>query len=276
MVKSKANIITVYVLLTIFLIIVLFPLYYAFNMSTLTLEESYSFPPRFIPGTNFFDNIKTAWNTVNLGRMLLNSTIVSFSVAFGKIILSILAAFAFTYFGDFKGKYFFFALILITQMLPVPVRIIPSYELMKTFGWVDTYYALTIPFLASTTGTLLFRQLFLTVPNSLADAAKIDGAGPIRFLISILVPLSKTNIGALFLIEFTYIWNQYLWPLIVTNSREMAVVQIGIKILLASQDQVADWNVIMAGVVIAMIPPLIVLLLFQDTLMKGFAMKEEK
>jgi sn-glycerol 3-phosphate transport system permease protein len=147
---------------------------------------------------------------------------------------------------------------------------------MRSFGWINSYYALTIPFFASATGTLLFRQLFLTVPPSLSDAARIDGAGPVRFLISVLIPLSKTNMGALFLIEFTYMWNQYLWPMIITNSNNMRVVQIGIKMLLASEAQAADWNIIMAGTIIAMLPPLLVLLIFQKTIMEGFSLKEEK
>lgn len=270
------NKIFVYIFLTFLLIMVLFPLYYTFNMSTLTLQESYSFPPRFLPGSNFFENIKKAWTTIHLGRLLFNSTVMSLIIAFAKIALSILAAFAFTYFGNFKGKYLFFSMTLLTQMLPLPIRIVPTFELMRTFNWIDTYYALTIPFFASATGTLLFRQLFLTVPSSLADAARIDGAGPMRFLWSILLPLSKTNMGALFLIEFTFAWNQYLWPLIITNSDKMKVVQIGIKMLLSSQEQAADWNVIMAGVVVAMLPPLIVLMLLQNTIMEGFSMKEEK
>ncbi|HON28919.1 MAG TPA: ABC transporter permease subunit, partial [Mesotoga infera] len=149
-------------------------------------------------------------------------------------------------------------------------------ELMKSFDWINTYYALTIPFFASATGTLLFRQLFLTVPTSLSDAARIDGAGPMRFLFNVLLPLSKTNMGALFLIEFNFIWNEYLWPLIITTTNDMRVVQIGIKMLLASEAQAAEWNIIMAGTITAMIVPLVMLLIFQKTFMSGFSLKEEK
>jgi sn-glycerol 3-phosphate transport system permease protein len=254
----------------------MFPIYYAFTMSTFNEKEAYSFPPKFIPSIHAFDNYATAWNTVNMGRLIFNSSFISITVAFAKIFLSMLAAFAFTYFGNFRGKYFFFVIILITHMLPLPIRIVPTYELMRTFGWVNSYRALTIPFFASATGTLLFRQLFMTVPPSLSDAARIDGAGPMRFLFNVLIPLSKTNVGALFLIEFTYMWNEYLWPMIVTNSNDMRVVQIGIKMLLASEAQAAEWNIIMAGAIIAMIPPLIMLLLFQRTVMEGFSLKEEK
>jgi sn-glycerol 3-phosphate transport system permease protein len=169
-----------------------------------------------------------------------------------------------------------FVMILVTHMLPLPIRIVPTFELMEQLKWVDTYQALTIPFFASATGTLLYRQVFLTVPLSLADAARIDGSGPMTFLFRILLPLSRTNTAALFMIEFIYMWNQYLWPLVVTNSDSMRVVQIGLKMLLASEAQAADWNVIMAGTIIAMIPSLVVLFLFQGAFVKGFAMREDK
>ncbi|HOJ88085.1 MAG TPA: ABC transporter permease subunit [Pseudothermotoga sp.] len=272
----KKQKIQVYTVLTILTLVVMFPIYYAFVMATLNSTESYSYPPRFIPSSHLFENMKQAWKNAGMGRLMFNSAFTATVVAVAKICFSIFAAFAFTYFGDFRGKYLFFGLILITHMLPLPVRLLPTYDMMKTFGWVNTYYALTIPFFASATGTLLFRQLFLTVPSSLADAARIDGAGPMRFLWHILVPLSKTNMGALFLIEFNYIWNEYLWPLVITTTKEMRVVQIGIKILLASEAQAADWNIIMAGTIMAMLPPLAMLLIFQKTFMEGFSMKEEK
>ncbi|HHF08849.1 MAG TPA: ABC transporter permease subunit, partial [Kosmotoga arenicorallina] len=209
---KKSKIVLTYIFLSIMLVVIIFPVYYAFTMSTFNSKEAYSFPPRFLPSTHIWENYKTAWTTVNMGRLIFNSSFISVTVALAKIGLSIMAAFAFTYFGEFKGKFFFFTTILITHMLPLPIRIVPTYDLMRSFGWINTYYALTIPFFASATGTLLFRQLFLTVPPSLSDAARIDGAGPMRFLVNVLIPLSKTNIGALFLIEFTYMWNVYLWP----------------------------------------------------------------
>ncbi len=211
-----------------------------------------------------------------MGRLIFNSAFISITVAFAKIFLFDARCLCFHLFRELQRKYFFLAIILITHMLPLPIRIVLTYELMRTFGWINSYRALTIPFFASATGTLLFRQLFMTVPPSLSDAARIDGAGPMRFLFNVLIPLSKTNVGALFLIEFTYMWNEYLWPMIVTNSNNMRVVQIGIKMLLASEAQAAEWNIIMAGAIIAMIPPLIMLLLFQRTIMEGFSLKEEK
>jgi sn-glycerol 3-phosphate transport system permease protein len=273
---SRGFILFAHVVLIVGVLIIAFPVIYAVLVSTHTFQESFAFPPKFHVGGNIVHNYAAAWDKVNMGRLLFNSTFISVVVSIGKIALSLLAAFAFTYFGEFRGKYFFFILILITHMLPLPIRIVPTYQLMQNFHWVDTYYALTIPFFASATGTLLFRQFFLTVPTDLSDAARMDGAGPMKFLWRILFPLSRTNIMALFMIEFIYSWNQYLWPLIITNSREMRVVQIGIKMLLAGEEQAAEWNVIMAGTIIAMIPPLIILFLLQNSFVKGFAMREEK
>ncbi len=161
-------------------------------------------------------------------------------------------------------------------MLPLPVRIVPTFQLMATFDWINSYYALTIPFFASTTGILLFRQFFMTVPRDLPDAARVDGASPMRYFLQILVPISKTNIAALFVIEFIFMWSQYLWPLIVTTTGEMRVIQIGIKMLLASEQIAPEWNVIMAGTVIAMVPPLIVLILFRKSFTQGIAMQSQK
>jgi sn-glycerol 3-phosphate transport system permease protein len=273
---SRGFFLFAHVVLIVGVLIIAFPVIYAVLVSTHTFQESFDFPPKFHVGGNIVHNYAAAWDKVNMGRLLFNSTFISVVVSIGKIALSLLAAFAFTYFGEFRGKYLFFILILITHMLPLPIRIVPTYQLMQNFHWVDTYYALTIPFFASATGTLLFRQFFLTVPTDLSDAARMDGAGPMKFLWRILFPLSRTNIMALFMIEFIYSWNQYLWPLIITNSKEMRVVQIGIKMLLAGEEQAAEWNVIMAGTIIAMIPPLIILFLLQNSFVKGFAMREEK
>ncbi len=274
--QSKAFSIFLHIFLSAAVLIIAFPMLYAFIVSTHSFQDVFNYPPKFSIGHNILENYKNAWQSVDMGRLLLNSTFISVAVALGKIVLSMTAAFAFTYFGEFRGKYFFFVIIFITHMLPLPIRVVPTFELMKAFGWVDSYYALTIPFFASATGTLLFRQFFLTIPTSLADASRIDGIGPIGFLTKILAPLSRTNMTALFMIEFLYMWNQYLWPLVITNSKSKRVVQIGIKMLLASEEQAAEWNVIMAGTLITMIPPLIVLLFLQKSFVKGFAMQQEK
>jgi len=252
----------------------LFPMLYAVLLATQVPEQYYQFPPRFLPGSSLLDNARYVWNDIHMDRLLLNTTIISLVVAIGKIFLSILAGFAFVYF-DFRGKGWVFVLILLTHMLPVPVRIVPTFELLDQMGWVDTYAGLTVPFLASATGTLLFRQLYQTIPPSLADAARIDGAGPMRFLWSIVMPLSRTNIAALFLVEFIYMWNQYLWPLIIANSDATRVVQIGLKQLVAT-DAAVDWHYVMAGTVISTLPPLIVLVLLQRSLLEGMSLYEEK
>jgi sn-glycerol 3-phosphate transport system permease protein len=165
---------------------------------------------------------------------------------------------------------------MITQMLPLPVRILPTYQLMADFHWINSYSALMFPFFASTTGILLFRQFFLTVPRDLPDAARMDGAGPVRYFFDILVPISRTNIAALFVIEFIFMWSQYLWPLIVTNTEEMRVVQIGLKMLIATDQISPSWNVIMAGTIVAMLPPLVVLLVFRKSFAEGIAMQTAK
>jgi len=256
-------------------LVVVFPVYYAATVSTHTFQEVFSYPPRLAPGDALWANYVAAWRKVGMGRLLLNSTGISLAVSLGKIVLSVLAAFAFTYFRDFRAKGLFFMLILITHMLPLPVRIVPTYQLMERLGWINTYAALTVPFFASATGTLLFRQFFLTIPPSLSEAARIDGAGPLRFLGQILLPLSWNNLAALFMVEFVYMWNQYLWPLIVTTSNDMRVVQIGIKMLVATDAQ-AEWNVIMAGVMMAMLPPLVVLLILQRSFVRSISLGQEK
>ena len=196
-------------------------------------------------------------------------------VAIVKTILALLAAFAYTHF-KFRGQGFLFSLCMITQMLPLPVRIIPTYQLMAAFNWINSYYALMVPFFASTTGLLLFRQFYMTVPADLPDAARVDGASPMRYFLQILVPISKTNIAALFVIEFIFMWSQYLWPLIITTTKDMRVMQIGIKMLLASEQIAPEWNVIMAATVIAMLPPLVVLLLLRKSFVEGIAMQTAK
>lgn len=252
-----------------------FPLVFAVVVSTQSFQEVFQYPPKLTPGDAFADNYVRAWTKAGLGRLLLNSTAIAVAVALGKIVLSVAAAFAFTYFKDFPGKTLCFVVILITHMLPLPIRIVPAYQLMQAFGWVDTYAALTIPFFASATGTLLFRQFYLTVPASLSDAARIDGAGPIRFLFRILLPLSWNNLAALFMVEFVYMWNEYLWPLIITNSAQMRVVQIGIKLLVTTDAQ-AEWNVVMAGVVVAMLPPLVVLVALQRQFMRSLSLGHQQ
>ena len=262
------------VLITLVLIIT-FPVIYALIVSTLTYQQAYEFPPRLIPGTELWPNVLEAWERINMGRVFFVTGVVSAGTAVVKIVLSLMAAFAYTHF-KFRGRALLFPLTMITQMLPLPVRILPTFEMMANFHWINTYSALTFPFFASTTGILLFRQFYMTVPRDLSDAARVDGAGPLRYFIQILIPLSRTNIAALFVIEFIFMWSQYLWPLIVTTTADMRMMQIGIKMLIATDQIAPAWNVIMAGTIVAMLPPLLVLMLFRKSFAEGIAMQSQK
>jgi sn-glycerol 3-phosphate transport system permease protein len=209
-----------------------------------------------------------------MGQLLINSGIVAFTVSLGKILISILSAFAIVYF-NFRGKQIAFWLIFITLMLPVPVRIISTYQVVASMGWVDTYAGLTIPLIASATATFLFRQFYLTIPDELVDAAKIDGSGPLRFLWSILLPNSGANIAALFVVMFIYGWNQYLWPLMVTSSEKMKVVVVGIVSTVPTGTQPPEWNLVMAAAMMALLPPVLVVILMQRWFVHGLIESEE-
>jgi sn-glycerol 3-phosphate transport system permease protein len=265
----------IHAILILTLIVVAFPIYYAFVMATHTHQDAYAFPPKLMPGKELFANISEAWQRVKMATLLKNSTIIAISVSFGKITFSILAAFAFTHF-KFRGSWFLFPLAMVTQMMPLPVRVIPLYRMMAQLGWLNTYWALTIPYLASTTGIILFRQFYMTVPAELADAARVDGATPMQYLRKILLPLSWTNVAALLVIEFVYMWNEYLWPNIAITASNMRVAQMGLRMLYTSERGAAEWNIIMAGTFIIMLPPLIVLILFRKQFSEGIAMQTTK
>lgn len=273
MIRSKQQTAALHAATLFAILIVSLPVILTIVISTQSPAQVYSSPPRLLP-SNHFSNYSTAWNSVSLGRMMLNSTLIAVAVTVGKIILSLLAAFAFTFF-EFKGKSFLFFIVIITLLLPIPVRIVALFGVVSSLGWIDSYAGLIFPFLASATGTFLIVQRFKTIPAELLDSAKIDGCRPMRYLLQILIPLSKNVLGALTVIEFIYIWNQYLWPLMATNSEEMRVVQIGVKMLIQAE-AMNNWGVIMAGVVITMIPPLLVFFIMQESFMKGFALSSEK
>jgi len=263
---------TIHILMFIGVFIGVVPLFYASIVSTQTLGESYQ-KGSIMPGTGTIENYELAWKRGDLGRLMINTLIVALSVSIGKIILSVTAAFALIYFR-LRGGAIIMGIIMLTHFLPLPVRIVPTYDLLVDLNWINTFQGLSVPFFASATGVLLFQQFYRTVPTDLADAARVDGAGPFRFLFNMLIPISMTNIGALFLIEFIYMWNQYLWPLIVGNIPATRQVQIGIKQLIDTTT-VVEWNVAMAGTVVVIIPPLIVLLVLQRSLMKGLTGSEE-
>jgi len=274
MIQTRFQTIRLHTLLILAVLIICLPVILAIIISTQSETQVLSYPPRLIPGSSTVDNYSKAWTTVNLGRMMFNSAVIALSVTLGKVILSLLAAFAFTHF-EFKGKQLLFFLILVTLLLPVPVRIVALFDVVRGFGWIDSYTGLIVPFWASATGTFLFIQRFKTVPVELIDASRMDGCRPMQYFFRILLPLTKSTIGALCVIEFIYIWNQYLWPLMATNSDSMRVVQIGIKMLMNAESS-NNWGVIMAGVIISMLPPLLIFFILQESFMKGFALQSEK
>ncbi len=259
----------VHVLLLACVAVIAFPLYYALIISTQTIDEVVARPPILTPSGNTVANYQDAWRRSHMGRLLWNSSVVALVSSVGKIAISILSAFAIVYF-NFRGKSVVFWMILITLMLPVEVRIMSTYEVIGNLGWLNTYWGLTIPLMASATATFLFRQFYQTVPNELAEAAQIDGAGALRFLWSFLLPLSWTNIAALFVVLFIYGWNQYLWPLMITNTEAMRVVVIGLQDLIPrTGTHVPEWNVMMAAAIMALLPPVIVILVMQRWFVKG-------
>lgn len=263
-------------------LIVAFPLYLAFVASTHTAQEIVQAPMPLLPGGHFWETYKSALfgRTAGAGslapvaRMMWVSLVTALVITFGKIAISLLSAFAVVYFR-FPFKSLCFWAIFITLMLPVEVRIGPTYKVVSDLGMLNSYAGLTIPLIASATATFLFRQFFLTVPDELIEAARMDGAGPMRFFWDILVPLSKTSIAALFVIQFIYGWNQYLWPLLATTSEDMYPVVIGIKRMIAGGDGQNEWNIVMATALLAMLPPAVVVILMQKWFVKGLVDTEK-
>ena len=264
----------VHLLLIFAVVLIGFPLYYCFVISTQSIDEVIQKPQKLLPSTHLIENYTKVWNRTHMGRLLMNSAIVALAVSLGKIAISILSAFAIVYF-NFRGKQIAFWMIFVTLMLPVPVRIISTYQVVATLGWVDTYMGLTIPLIASATATFLFRQFYLTIPDELVDAAKIDGSGPIRFLWSILLPNSGANIAALFVVMFIYGWNQYLWPLMATNSEKMKVVVVGIASTIPTGTQLPEWNLVMAAAMMAILPPVLMVLFMQRWFVHGLIESEK-
>ncbi len=274
--KKRFNFLLLHLGLIISAFLISSPVLFALIKSTQTTAQIFSYPPTFAIGPAAPENYAIAWKDYHLGRLMLNTFIIAGAVTVGKTLMSLLAALALVYF-EFPFKNLLFIFVLITLMMPIPVRVVPLYDLVRGFGWANTYWALIIPFLASATGVFLFRQHFMSIPASLVDAARVDGVGPMRFLWQILVPMSMNTIGAMAVIQFVYIWNQYLWPLIIIASNEKQMIQIGLKMLTgAGPEGMLNWGVAMAGTIITMLPPLVVFLLLQEQFMRGFALAEEK
>ncbi len=257
--------------------IVCFPIYVALIASTVTQADLISPPMPLLPGGHFLENYREALlsgMSAPVWKMLLNSMIMALGITTGKIAISIISAYAIVYFR-FPLKNVFFWLIFLTLMLPVEVRIVPTYEVIANLGLLNSYSGLILPLIASATATFLFRQLFLTIPDELVEAARMDGAGPMRFFLDILLPMSRTNIAALFVILFIYGWNQYLWPLLVTTDPGMNTIVMGIKQMLPTGDQTVEWPVIMATAMLAMLPPVAVVLFMQKLFVKGLVESEK-
>jgi sn-glycerol 3-phosphate transport system permease protein len=265
-------------------LIIGFPVYLTFVASTQTAEQIVqNVPMSLLPGDNMVESYKLALmggqttygsRLPAAGPMLWVSTVTALVIAVGKIAISLLSAFAVVYFR-FPGRTVVFWMIFVTLMLPVEVRILPTYKVVSDLGMLNTYAGLTIPLIASATATFLFRQFFLTVPDELVEAARIDGAGPLRFFKDVLLPLSSTSIAALFVIQFIYGWNQYLWPLLMTTDESMYPVVMGIKRMISGGDAATEWNSVMATAMLAMIPPALVVILMQRWFVKGLVDSEK-
>ena len=285
------------------LLMALGPIYVVFVASTLDLQQVNQVPLPLLPGSHFLDNLMTAWNRVEMGTKLLNNIIFAVGVAVGKVAISALSAYSIVYF-NYRLRLVFFWLIFITLMLPLEVRIVPTYavaadalrpwravldvtgissvihwltgvQVTLQWGLLNSYVGLVLPLIATATGTFLYRQFFLTIPDELAEAAKMDGAGPLRFFWDVLLPLSKTNMAALFTIMFLYAWNQYLWPLLVTTDPSYATAATELRRLVPTGYGIPEWHVAMAGTLIVMAPPVIVIILMQRWFVRGLISTEK-
>ncbi len=261
-------------------VVIAFPIYVTFVASSHSLEDIVTYFPK-LPGNQLIKNYSAALAVgsrdvlgATVGTMMLNSLIMALGITFGKIFVSLLAAFAVVYF-KFRFRMLFFWMIFITLMLPVEVRILPTYKVASDLKLLDTYSGLILPLIASATATFLFRQFFMTVPDELCEAVRIDGGGPIRFFFDILLPMSRTSIAALFVILFIYGWNQYLWPLLITTDESYYTLLIGIKRMLDVGDSQAEWHIIMASAMLAMIPPVLVVIFMQKQFVRGMTETEK-
>lgn len=263
-------------------IVVAFPVYVTLIASTHTTAEILQAPMPMLPGSHLVQNYREALlgtgnaqgSNAPVARMMFVSLVMALTIAIGKIAISLLSAFAVVYFR-FRFRMLCFWAIFATLMLPVEVRVGPTYHVVASLGMINTFAGLTIPLIASATATFLFRQFFLTVPEELVEAARMDGAGPMRFFKDILVPLSSTSIAALFVIQFIYGWTQYLWPLVSTTSDNMYPIVIGIRYMIAGGESLTEWNLVMATAMLAMLPPALVVILMQKWFVKGLVDTEK-
>jgi len=269
-------------LLALGVLVIVFPIYLALVGSTHSAQDMAQSPIPLWFGQDAMQNYRTillgegpgVTSQVPVARMMWVSLVTALSIAFGKIVISLLSAFAIVYFNFPFRKAVFWG-IFITLMLPVEVRIVPTYKVVADFGMINSFAGLTIPLIASATATFLFRQFFLTVPDELTEAAKMDGASPMRFFWDVLLPLSRTSIAALFVIQFIYGWNQYLWPLLMSTEERMYPIVMGIRSMTAGADSQVEWNLVMATAILAMLPPALVVVLMQKWFVKGLVDTEK-
>ncbi|MCT4703419.1 sn-glycerol-3-phosphate ABC transporter permease UgpE [Enterobacteriaceae bacterium H20N1] len=262
------------------IVVILFPLYVAFVAATLDSAAVFQTPMTLIPGGHLLENMTNIWlhgvgaNSAPFGLMLFNSFVMALGITMGKIAVSMLSAFAIVWFR-FPLRNLFFWMIFITLMLPVEVRIFPTVEVIANLKMLDSYAGLTLPLMASATATFLFRQFFMTLPDELLEAARIDGASPMRFFRDIVLPLSKTNLAALFVITFIYGWNQYLWPLLIISDVNLGTAVAGIKGMMSSGEGTTQWNQVMAAMLLTLIPPVIIVLVMQRAFVRGLVDSEK-
>ncbi|MCX7321695.1 MAG: sn-glycerol-3-phosphate ABC transporter permease UgpE [Hyphomicrobiales bacterium] len=275
------NDIVAYLVLTLGVLLVVFPVYVALIASTHDAATVVNGNMPMLPGGHALENYYRAIfvggsraSREPVGHMLINSFIMAMGIALGKIFISILSAYAVVYFR-FPFRKTAFWIIFITLMLPVEVRIYPTYKVIADLKMLDTYGGLILPLIASATGTLLFRQFFMTIPDELLEASRIDGAGPYRFFKDTLLPLSVTTMAALFVIQFIYGWNQYLWPLLITTQDSMQTIVTGIKKMLTTTDELAEWQLAMATAILAMLPPVAVVIFMQRLFVRGLVETEK-
>ncbi|WP_039057763.1 sn-glycerol-3-phosphate ABC transporter permease UgpE [Enterobacter sp. Bisph1] len=269
-----------HIMLILGIAVVLFPLYVAFVAATLDINGVYNTPMTLIPGTHLWENLRAIWvsgvgvNSAPFWLMLTNSFIMALVITVGKISVSILSAFAIVWFR-FPLRNLFFWMIFSTLMLPVEVRIFPTVEVIANLKMLDSYTGLTLPLMASATATFLFRQFFMTLPDELMEAARIDGASPMRFFRDIVLPLSKTNLAALFVITFIYGWNQYLWPLLIISDVNLGTAVAGVKGMIAIGEGTTQWNQVMAAMLLTLLPPVIIVLAMQRAFVRGLVDSEK-
>ena len=282
-----------YILMVAGFFLLIGPFIVVISGASQSVQQVNSVPFNFMPQGEFFTNATTAWERANLGNALLNSIIMATLVTIGKVALSACTAFAIVFFRS-PLKHLFFWTVFITLMLPLEVRVVPTYSvaadlfqpfrsILGLFGievtveWnlLNSYSGLTLPLIATATGTFLYRQFFMTIPDELAEAARMDGSGPVRFFVEMLLPLSRTNMAALTTIMFVYAWNQYLWPLLMITDPSYKTVMMSLRALLPAEDGIPDWNVTLAGSLIIILPPLLVVAFLQRWFVRGLVSSDK-